>query len=176
MQRADGRCVRVRLSVKPLQDEEGHVLASWSMIQDIGAPQWVDDEPLRQLNDAANPVPTLPDSSGSNGKHPERVLVKSAGRAYFLSLNEIDWFGAAGNYVELHAGSRSYLLRRTMNKLESSLDHLRFLRIHRATIVNAQRIKELRARRWGDYDVILQDNARLRLSRSYRKHLRRFLG
>lgn len=175
MQRADGTRVRVKLFVRPIRDAEGHVLASCSMVQEISAPQWVSHEPPRQGKDTANTVLCLPDGSRTIEKDPERVLVKSAGCTYFLNVSEIDWFGAAGNYIEVHIGSRSYLLRRTMNNLQDSLDPSRFIRIHRATIVNAERIRELRARPSRDYDVILRDGAQLTLGRSYRKKLWRFL-
>ena len=101
----------------------------------------------------------------------ERVVVKSAGCVHVLNLSEVDWLGAAGNYVELHVGSRSHLLRRTMKNIEGLLDPRRFLRIHRATIVNSGRIKELRVRSWGGYDVVLHDGVRLTSSRAYHKKL-----
>ena len=97
----------------------------------------------------------------------ECVVVKSAGCVHVLNLSEVDWLGAAGNYVELHVGSRSYLLRRTMKNMEGLLDPRRFLRIHRATIVNIGRIKELRVRSRGGFDVVLYDGVRLTSSRAY---------
>ena len=175
MQRADGTRVFVRLLVHPIRDTEGRVLASCSMVQPISAPPWVGHELPRHGKDTAGAVLCLPDGSRTNEKDLERVLVKSAGCTYFLSVSEIDWFGAAGNYIEVHVGSRTYLLRRTMNNLQGSLDPSRFFRIHRATIVNAERIRELRARPSLDYDIILRDGVQLPLSRSYRKKLWRFL-
>ena len=108
--------------------------------------------------------------------HIEHVLVRSRGCASLLGVNEIDWFGSAGNYVEVHVGSRSYLLRRTMKHFERLLDPSRFHRIHRTTIVNTMRIKELQMRPAGDYDVILHDGVRLTLSRARRRRLLGFLG
>ena len=81
------------------------------------------------------------------------------------NVGEIDWFGAAGNYVELHVGSSSYLLRRTMKDMEGFLDPSRFLRIHRATIVNSRRIEGFRVRAWGNYEVVLHDGVRLKETR-----------
>jgi two-component system LytT family response regulator len=106
----------------------------------------------------------------------ERLVVKSAGRVYFVRIEDIDWIEAAGNYVRLHVGSEDHLLRESMGGLESRLDGARFLRIHRSTIVNVERIKELQPSFHGDYVVILQDGTELTLSRGYRDKLQELLG
>ena len=95
---------------------------------------------------------------------------------FFLRTEEIDWVEAAGNYLRLHAGSESHLLRETMSNLEARLDPERFLRIHRSTIVNIERIKELQPWFHGDYVVILQDGTQLTLSRSHRQKLQDRFG
>ena len=69
-------------------------------------------------------------------KHLERLMIKSSGRVFFLRTAEIDWIEAEGNYLRLHAGKDSHLLRETMNRLASKLDPDKFLRIHRSTLVN----------------------------------------
>ena len=109
-------------------------------------------------------------------KHPERFVIKSAGRVFFLRADEIDWVEAAGNYVQLHVGPTTHLMRETMGRLEARLDPEKFVRIHRSTIVQVDRIKEMQPAFHGDYIVILQDGARLNLSRSYREKLQTLLG
>lgn len=109
-------------------------------------------------------------------KYLERLVIKSAGRVIFLKAEEIDWIEAAGNYVRLHVGSESHLLRETVNALEARLDPDKFLRIHRSTIVNVERIKELQPWFRGDYMVFLRDDTRLTLSRNYRGKLHKRLG
>ena len=104
-------------------------------------------------------------------KHVERLIVRSGGKVVFLRADEIDWIEAAGNYVRLHAAKDEYLYRETMTKLESHLDPDRFARIHRSTIVNVERIKELQPWFRGDYQIVLKDNQKLTLSRSYRVRL-----
>lgn len=104
-------------------------------------------------------------------KYLERLVIKSVGRVFFLKTKEIDWIEAAGNYVKLHVGRDSHMLRETMNGLESKLDPDKFLRIHRSTLVNIDRIKELHPLFSGDYTVMLQNGAELTLSRSYRDRL-----
>jgi two-component system LytT family response regulator len=106
----------------------------------------------------------------------ERLVIKTAGRVYFVSVSELDWIEAADNYVRLHTGSETHLLRETMNALETKLDPARFVRIHRSTIVNLERIKEMKPWFHGEYIVILRDGTQLTLSRRYRERLNGLLG
>jgi two-component system LytT family response regulator len=103
----------------------------------------------------------------------QHVAVKSKGRVQLVPVDEIDWFESAGNYVRLHVGSERFLLRQTMNGLEQKLDPARFVRIHRTTIVNLQRIRDTRPASHGDYIVVLQDETQLQMSRAYRERLDR---
>jgi len=119
---------------------------------------------------------TLLDSLGNRPKQMDRVVIKSAGRIMFLRTDEIDWIEAADNYVRLHVGSESHLLRETMSALEGRLDSAKFMRIHRSTVVNVDRMKELQPWFHGDYVVILQDGTRLNLSRTYRDRVIDLLG
>ncbi len=99
----------------------------------------------------------------------ERLAIRNKGHVTFLRAESIDWIEAADNYVCLHCGSTTHVMRETMNALEARLDSARFVRIHRSTIVNADRIRELQPWFRGDYRVILQDGTALTLSRSYRQ-------
>ena len=101
----------------------------------------------------------------------ERLVVKSGGRLFFLRADEIDWVEAAGNYVRLHVGGTTHLLRETMNALERRLDPEKFFRIHRCRIVNMERIQELQPWLNGEYSVLLRTGTRLTLSRGYREKL-----
>ena len=105
----------------------------------------------------------------------QRLVIKSGGRISFLRAGEIDWVEAAGNYLRLHAGREEHLLRETMAGLEARLDPGRFLRIHRSTIVNLDRVKRMEASFHGEYVVLLRDGTRLTLSRGYRDRLQEFL-
>ena len=102
-------------------------------------------------------------------------MLKSAGRVSFVKRDEIDWVEAEGNYVRLHVGAHSHLLRETMKGIEAKLDPDRFIRIHRSTIVNTDRIKELQPLFHGEYAVILRDGTRLTASRGPENKLRRLL-
>jgi len=101
----------------------------------------------------------------------ERLPVKSEGRIIFLRLTDVDWAEAADNYVKLHVGNESYMMRDTMTALETKLPSNRFLRISRSTMVNVEQIKELHPMFHGEYSVILRNGARLTLTRGYRDKL-----
>ena len=77
--------------------------------------------------------------------HLQRLVIKLAGRISFLNVGEIDWIEAQGNYACLHVGRDSHLLRRSLKKLSEQLDPAVFLRIHRSTIVNLDRVQELQS-------------------------------
>lgn len=102
-------------------------------------------------------------------KYLERLVVKTTGRVFFLRADEIDWIEAAGNYIKVHSGRESHMIRETMNGIEAKLDPEKFLRIHRSTVVHIDRIKELHPMFSGDYEVILRDGTELALSRNYRE-------
>lgn len=101
----------------------------------------------------------------------ERIMVRSAGRISFLRAEEIDWIQAADYYSSLHIGTRTYLLRRSMAELERDLEAEHFCRIHRSTIVNLARVRDLCLDIYGEYEVVLQDQTRLKVSRGYREKL-----
>jgi two-component system LytT family response regulator len=101
----------------------------------------------------------------------ERFAVKSAGQVAFLKASEIDWIEAADYYSCLHVGARTHLLRRSMAELDQELDQAVFCRIHRSTIVKLDRVRGLKLNESGEYDVLLEDGTKLRLSRRYRKQL-----
>jgi two-component system LytT family response regulator len=123
----------------------------------------------------ARAIPNLAVLLDSLRAPPDRLVVRSGGRISFLPVDELDWAQAADNYVELHAGREVHLLRETLTRLESRLDSRRFLRVHRSTLVNVSRVRELRPLVGGDYEILLRDGARLVLSRTYRDSLRRLL-
>jgi two-component system LytT family response regulator len=106
----------------------------------------------------------------------ERLTVRSSGRVTIIRMKEVDWFEAKGDYVRVHAGRGEHLLRETMKALEAQLDPACFVRIHRSTIVNLDRIKELQPFFRGEYVLILQDGTRLKLARGYKTRLEGVLG
>ena len=109
-------------------------------------------------------------------RFPERLLVRSTGRVHFVRTSEIDWCEAAGNYVRLHLRDESHLFRETMNGLESKLDPRHFARIHRSTIVNVERIEELRFVARRRVHGVPARGTKLTLSRGYREGFQERFG
>ena len=102
----------------------------------------------------------------------ERLVIRSAGRVIFLRTDDVQWFEACANYVRLHLGKESHLMREKINVLERQLDPQKFVRVHRSSIVKIDQIKELRSSADGEHVVVLQDGSRLSMSRGYHQHFR----
>ncbi len=105
-----------------------------------------------------------------------RMAVKLSDKWMLLKTDEIDWIEAEGKYTRLHVGSSSYLRREALRQLEAQLDSAVFVRIHRSTVVNVDRIREVRALFHGDYEAVLSDGTRLTVSRRYRSKLHSLVG
>jgi len=105
----------------------------------------------------------------------DRIAVKDGGAVFFVRIDSIDWIEAYGNYVRLHVGGASHLLLQTMTGMEARLDPEKFLRIHRSTIVNIDRIERLEPLFHGEYSVRLSDGTELTLSRGFRERLQMLL-
>lgn len=123
----------------------------------------------RRILDALEQIKSKP-------THLERLVIKMNGHIFFVRAEEIDWLEAEGNYVRLHTGKESYLLRDTISALEAQLDPRRFVRVHRSAIVNIDRIQELQPWFHGEYRIILREGVQLTLSRSYKEKLHEILG
>jgi len=100
-----------------------------------------------------------------------RLVIKANGRVVFLDLDSIEWVEAAANYVRLNVGKESYLFRETISRISERLDANHFVRIHRSTIVNVRKIKELIPVNSGEYVVVLKSGRELSCSRGYRAAL-----
>lgn len=116
------------------------------------------------------------DSGEEPDRSPGRITVRSSSRVYFVDVARIDWIEAAGDYVRLHVGERSFLHRETMYRLEKRLASSDFVRIHRSTIVRLERIEAVRFDESGGHHVVLDDGTEHSLSRSGRRRLEEVLG
>jgi len=110
------------------------------------------------------------------GGYPRRFAVRDADRIVLVRTVDLDAIEAAGNYVTLVTRDRKYLLRQTLSEVATRLDPARFARIHRSTIVNLDRVRELRPDPHGDCDVVLESGAAYRLSRLHRDRLMSSFG
>ena len=101
----------------------------------------------------------------------ERLMLKTGGKIVFLRAEEIDWVEAQGDYVCLHTGQKKHLLREKISELEQQLPYRSFIRIHRSTIVNIDRLRKLSPSFAGEYAVVLHDGTKLKLSRGYHERI-----
>lgn len=106
----------------------------------------------------------------------DRLVVKSGGSTRFVRAADIDWIEAAGVYANLHIGGKELLYRAALNELAERLDPVRFVRVHRSAIVNIESILHLEPISHGEFEVVLKDGSRSRISRTYRRQLEKRLG
>lgn len=106
----------------------------------------------------------------------ERISVPAKGRFLFFNVRDLDWIEAEGNYLRLHGNGGSHLIRGNMNEMEAKLDPGKFMRIHRSTIVNLQRIREVQPWFHGHHRVVMTNGQELKLSRYQKDKLRQLLG
>ena len=106
----------------------------------------------------------------------DRFVVKSGGTTRFVRAADIDWIEAAGVYVSLHVGGKELLYRARLHDLVEKLDPMRFIRIHRSAIVNIESVLHLESLSHGEFEVVLKNGSRTRVSRTYRTQLEKRLG
>lgn len=138
---------------------------------------------LRDVEQGRPGAPGAHEGAGTEGAGregepgpPGRIMVRSSSRVYFVDVSRIDWIEAAGDYVRLHVGERSYLHREAMYRIEGRLDPSEFVRIHRSAIVRLERIEAVRFDESGGHHVVLTDGTEHSLSRSGRSRLEEALG
>jgi two-component system LytT family response regulator len=106
---------------------------------------------------------------------PHRIALRADGRVIMLRLADVDWVDAENDRVRFHVGGTVHAQRDTLSRLEQRLPASRFLRIHRSTIVNVERIRELQPWFQGTWVVILADGTRLRTGARYQDNVRAYL-
>ncbi len=106
----------------------------------------------------------------------DRLVVKSGGTTRFVRVVDIDWIEAAGVYVNLHVAGKELLYRSALHELVEKLDPLRFVRVHRSAVVNIESVLQLDAISHGEFEVVLKNGSRSRISRTYRVQLEKRLG
>jgi two-component system LytT family response regulator len=100
-----------------------------------------------------------------------RIPIRTDGRVRLLPVAEIDWIESSDNHVKIHANGQTYVVRQTLQRMEASLSPGEFVRVHRSSILNVARIKEIQPWYNGEYVVILRDGTQVRTSRGYRARL-----
>lgn len=118
----------------------------------------------------------LEETTVSEGESFDKQLhIKDRGRITIVDVNNVDYIDAAGDYMCIHEGQKTHILRETMKTMEAKLDPARFRRVHRSTIVNLDRVTELRPHANGEYFLILEGGGELKVSRTYKSVVGRFL-
>lgn len=114
-------------------------------------------------------IQSLISELAGQGNYLSRMIIKKGDRYYIIQVGDIQWIEAAGYYMRLHAGSGTYLIRKTMKSLAKRLDPGLFFRIHRSYMVNLDFVREIQTWFHGDYIVILKDGKKLPVSKMYKK-------
>jgi two-component system LytT family response regulator len=152
-ERFNASLARARVAVAGTHDES-IIRRFWQMAAELRA------------SSGQDPLPSMTD----------RIPVKTNGRVMIVNVAEIDWVEADGDYVSVHVGARSWLLRETIAAAEARLALSGFVRIHRSTLVNIYCVRELLPLSKGEFTVVLRNGTELKLSRNYRFALERLLG
>jgi two-component system LytT family response regulator len=152
-ERLNASLARARVAVAGTHDES-IIRRFWQMAAELRA------------SSGQDPLPSMTD----------RIPVKTNGRVMIVNVAEIDWVEADGDYVSVHVGARSWLLRETIAAAEARLALSGFVRIHRSTLVNIYCVRELLPLSKGEFTVVLRNGTELKLSRNYRFALERLLG
>jgi len=118
----------------------------------------------------------IAEAASTQPRFPQRIAIRDGSETTNVRVESIDWIDAAGDYMCVHVEDDTFVLRGTMKQLEQILDPERFVRVHRSTIVNRERVRSLRPHRNGEYFVTLENRRELKLSRSYKANLERLIG
>ena len=162
----DDHCASVLQQLGKLHERKHVARRKRSMadlIQQITAPSRSDQRPTKSPRRDRRP-----------GTTSYRLAIHDGGRTLWLEQEEIEWIDAAGDYMCVHAGGETYIMRKTMKSLEQELDPSILQRIHRSTIVNVNEVGGMRPHINGEYFLDLRRGHTVKLSRSYRNRLRHF--
>lgn len=154
--------------LKPFDQERLHHAISRARAQ-LGISH--DREITRRILDLLSQVKPGGPATTTTSSPQDRLVIRAKGRIVFLNLDEIDWIEASANYVRLNVGRESHLVRETIGRIAERLNPSHFVRIHRSTIVDVRKIKELIPVNSGEYIVVLTSGKELSCSRGYRAAL-----
>ena len=161
VERAVQRAVLAYSSKNALSDVKQHLLDALGQIDD--------SLPPRIVSDPINPV------MGGNNPHNEKLFIKDGSTVSLVSMIDIDWIDAAGDYMCVHSQGVTHVMRSTMKDLLGQLDPHFFKRIHRSTIINMSKIERATAHTKGEFFVYLSCDKQLKVSRSYGDVIREYL-
>jgi len=117
-------------------------------------------------------------SAGENitaDEYPDYIAIKDSGEITRVAVKDIKWVDAAGDYMCIHAGDETHILRRTMKELEQDLNPKLFQRVHRSAIVNIKQVEKLCNQQNGEYHLQLKNGQKLKVSRSYKDRIKQLI-
>jgi two-component system LytT family response regulator len=155
--------------LKPFSDERLEAAMARAAVR-------LEERQMRAFGDSVVRLLSSRAPGGAPAAMPDRLAVKSGRATQFVRIADIDWIEGAGVYVTLHTAGRQILHRVALSELADSLDAQRFIRIHRSVIVNIDSVVQLEPISHGEFDIVLKDGARRRVSRTYRALLEKRLG
>lgn len=167
--------------LKPIEDDRLHEAVQRAMHARRKDREHTEKEKLLKLimgmtGESAANVEAMAENTNENGESwPEKITVKDGSDIQFIRVKEISWVDAAGDYMCIHAGGKTHIMRITMKQLEAMLNPAVFLRVHRSTIVNSACITGAQTLNNGEYLLNLEGDAQLKVSRSYKDRIRSFL-
>lgn len=106
--------------------------------------------------------------------YPDKIAIKDGSETTLVETRDIDWVDAAGDYMCIHANGQTHVMRVTMKELEAQLDPANFQRVHRSTIVNLDRVTKVSSHMNGEFHLILNNGASIKMSRSYKEKVKHF--
>jgi two-component system LytT family response regulator len=126
-------------------------------------------------SEASQKILAMLDVVANPPRYPARLAVRDGEKTVLVAVEDVDRIEALQNYVRLHVGSARHLLHVPLSTIETALDPVRFVRIHRSHIVNLRRVRQFWPLAHGQYVVELTSGERLQSGRSYGERIRRIL-
>jgi two-component system LytT family response regulator len=131
---------------------------------------------LQRRGDDSERIVSLLQTLASPPRTLTRMAVRSAGKTTFVNLEDVRWIQGAENYVQLHTATTQHLVQTTIQSLLGMLDPDVFLRIHRSIVVNVRHISHIETGTHGNYDLTLNNGARVHSSRSYTEAIKKLIS
>ena len=167
--------------LKPIDDDRLHeaidrAVAHHSQEETQRSKQRLVDLMMGMTGASAASIEEMAQGDAPSQQWPEKLVIKDGSEIHLIKVSDIHWVDAAGDYMCVHAGGETHIMRITMKQLEAMLNPVRFLRIHRSTIVNNDYVNGAQTLGNGEYMLSLDGGAQLKVSRGYRDKVKQLLG
>jgi two-component system, LytTR family, response regulator len=167
--------------LKPIDDDRLHeaidrAVAHYSQEESERSKQRLMDLMMGMTGASAASIEEMVQTGKEPQQWPEKLVVKDGSDIHLIKIADIHWVDAAGDYMCIHAGGQTHIMRITMKQLEGMLNPARFVRIHRSTIINNDYISGAQTLGNGEYMLSLEGGAQLKVSRGYRDKVKQLLG